>query len=95
MSAYSMTGQTVSPRSFAAAISSTRAATRASTTAKTSSTVRPDASMRARRAALISRSPPEVGRGGLPVRQRRQGGVDVAGEVMLDSFGEDSLLEVR
>ena len=50
-----MTGQTVSPRSFSAAISATRSATRSSMTAKTSSTVRPEASMRARSAALISR----------------------------------------
>ena len=50
-----MTGQTVSPRCFAAAISATAAATRSSTTAKTSSTVRPEAAMRARSAALICR----------------------------------------
>ena len=55
MSAYSMTGQTFSPRRLAASISSTRSATLASTAAKTSSTVRPDASMRARMAALVSR----------------------------------------
>ena len=50
-----MTGQIVSPRRLAASISSTRSAICASTTAKTSSTVRPEAAMRARIAALISR----------------------------------------
>ena len=48
-----MTGQIVSPRSRAAVISSTSASTCRSTTAKTSSTVRPEAAMRARSAALI------------------------------------------
>ena len=48
-----MTGQIVSPRSRAAAMSSTSALIRRSTTAKTSSTVRPEAAIRARSAALI------------------------------------------
>src|ERR1700683_4919312 len=47
-----MTGQTVSPRSRAATISPTSAISCCSTTSKTSSTVRPEAAMRARRAAL-------------------------------------------
>src|SRR3954451_6710725 len=50
-----MTGHTVSPRCFPATISATRAATRSSMTAKTSSTVRPEAAMRSRSAALICR----------------------------------------
>ena len=50
-----MTGQIVSPRRLASSISATRSAICASTAAKTSSTVRPEASMRARMAALISR----------------------------------------
>src|SRR4051794_3268692 len=50
-----MTGQIVSPRAFAASISSTRSVNCSVMTAQTSSTVRPEASMRARIAALISR----------------------------------------
>ena len=50
-----MTGQTFSPRALAASISSTCSVSRSVTAAQTSSTVRPDASMRARMAALISR----------------------------------------
>ena len=50
-----MTGHTVAPRALSAAISSTRARTRASITSNTSRTERPDASIRARRAALTSR----------------------------------------
>ena len=50
-----MTGQTVAPEALSAAISSTRARTRASITPNTSRTDRPDASIRARSAALISR----------------------------------------
>jgi hypothetical protein len=56
--AQSSTGQTVPPRSRSASISATRAATRRSTTANTSSTVRPDAAMRARIAAFTSRTAP-------------------------------------
>src|ERR671923_99205 len=43
-----MTGQMVSLRRLASSISATRSATLASTAAKTSSTVRPEASMRGR-----------------------------------------------
>src|SRR3954452_4881222 len=50
-----MTGQIVSPRAFAASISSTRSVSCFVMTPQTSSTVRPDAAMRARIAALISR----------------------------------------
>ena len=50
-----MTGQIVSPRSRAAVIWSTSVVICSSTTAKTSSTVRPEAAMRARSAALICR----------------------------------------
>ena len=50
-----MTGQIVSPRALAASISSTRSVSWAVTASQTSSTVRPEASMRARIAALISR----------------------------------------
>src|SRR3984885_1181147 len=50
-----MTGQIVSPRCRAAVMSSTSAWMRRSTTAKTSSTVRPEAAIRARSAALIAR----------------------------------------
>src|SRR5690349_16258190 len=55
MSEYSMTGQIGSDRRRAAAISSIADRTRCSTTAKTSSTVRPEAAIWARRAVLISR----------------------------------------
>src|SRR3954451_15185635 len=50
-----MTGQLLSPRRLASSISSTSSVNWAVTTDQTSSTVRPDASMRARIAALISR----------------------------------------
>src|SRR3954452_20412211 len=50
-----MTGHTFSPRALAASISCTRSVRWWVMTAQTSSTVRPDASMRARIAALISR----------------------------------------
>src|SRR4051794_12006184 len=50
-----MTGQMVSPRRRASSISSTATRTPCSTTAKTSSTVRPEAAMRARSAVLIAR----------------------------------------
>jgi hypothetical protein len=55
MSSYSTTGQIVSPASFAASISATRAATRPSMTANTSSMLRPEAAIRALSAALIVR----------------------------------------
>ena len=94
MSAYSMTGHTVSPRSLAALISATRSATRCSTTPKTSSTVRPEASMRSRSAALISRmaagrssgADSQCGRAGSAARWRCRGS-------RLRSFGNGSLLE--
>ena len=50
-----MTGHTASPRALASSISATRSAIRASIAAKTSSTERPEASMRARIAAFVSR----------------------------------------
>ena len=50
-----MTGQTSSPRSFAAWMSATSRSRNSSISATTSSTVRPEAAIRCRSAALISR----------------------------------------
>ena len=49
-----MTGQTSSPRRFAALMSATSARMKSSISATTASTVRPDASIRDRSARLIS-----------------------------------------
>src|SRR3954469_7708793 len=65
----------------------------ASTTAKTSSTVRPAASMRARIAALISRVAALRSSGVLS--QCGSGVVDVAGGGMVFSSSKDSLLETQ
>src|SRR3954454_11117928 len=87
-----MTGQTVSPRSRAAEISSTRSRTRFSTTAKTSSTVRPEASIRVRRAALISRM--AAGRSsGVSSQCGRAGSVKVGADTAAAPSSQFSLLE--
>ena len=65
-------------------------------TAKTSSTVRPDAAMRARSAALISRIAAFRSAGGVSQcgSVGRAGVSRVEADVIVSSFGEDSLLEV-
>src|SRR4051812_7890369 len=89
-----MTGQTDSPRALVARMSSTARCTRASITAKTSSTVRPDAAIRARSACLISavaaaRSVGVLSQCGNAGRRTDSVGCAV---VIVDPFGNGSLL---
>src|SRR5215469_12439600 len=76
-----MTGQIVSRRDLAAAISFTWVRTRASMTAKTSSTDRPEAAIRVRRAAFIWRIAALRSAGGLS--QCGSGGNEAAWGVLV------------
>src|SRR3954454_22857088 len=87
-----MTGHTFSPRALAASISCTRSVRWWVMTAQTSSTVRPDASMRARIAALISRVAASRSSGVLS--QCGSDGAWVGVGIAL-SYREDSLLDVQ
>src|SRR5215472_17498878 len=76
-----MTGQIVSPADIAVAICSTRVRTRASMTAKTSSTDRPEAAIRVRKAAFTWRIAALRSAGGLS--QCGSGGKEAAWGVLI------------